>query len=382
MKAKLLSSLLGLSLMGVATTSQAQFVNLPLIEPFNNTSYTFGYWNFTNPTVIVGPETEFGAYGLDSGAVFYNFYNPQGNTSYNCQSPVLINPDRSGLKLQFDFAGCVRYTMPVALPQDFSLDYIFIEASKDSGATWEFIDSLRIGTDGPLNTFGVNQIGVQGVSPNQLFSPTDSQWTTIKGIMLPRGTNKVNLRGVHMNQVNGNIAYLDNVIIDTCYTPIPTGDTIQFDSTYTKVSNLIVNGSNLKWYSNANGTIAISDTTSLVDSNYYYVSQTINGCESAPLAIWFADTTTSTPPVDTSTSINGLQEFQGLKIFPNPTQGQFTIETKAQIKSVEISNILGKQIAIYSDNRKHFSLKELPNGTYFVTITIGNSSKTFKVNKL
>lgn len=84
-------------------------------------------------------------------------------------------------------------------------------------------------------------------------------------------------------------------------TPLPAGDTTQefcTTATWTNagfpssqiggvVADLYVSGDNLSWYSNAAGTIPITSpsTTALVNGTVYYVSQTVNGCESPLLAI-------------------------------------------------------------------------------------------------
>src|SRR5690606_744647 len=46
------------------------------------------------------------------------------------------------------------------------------------------------------------------------------------------------------------------------------------------ISDLSVTGQNLSWYSDEFGLVPIADSTELVDNTTYYVSQTINGCES------------------------------------------------------------------------------------------------------
>lgn len=44
-------------------------------------------------------------------------------------------------------------------------------------------------------------------------------------------------------------------------------------------------GENIKWYTDAAGTIPASGSTPLNDDDVYYVTQTVNGCESPPVAI-------------------------------------------------------------------------------------------------
>ncbi|WP_394908087.1 hypothetical protein, partial [uncultured Mesonia sp.] len=54
------------------------------------------------------------------------------------------------------------------------------------------------------------------------------------------------------------------------------------------LTDLVVVGDNLQWYSDAGGTTPIPNTTLLVDGQTYYVSQTTTGtqgCESSLLAV-------------------------------------------------------------------------------------------------
>jgi uncharacterized membrane protein len=66
-------------------------------------------------------------------------------------------------------------------------------------------------------------------------------------------------------------------------TTVPTGDAVQAfckDSNPT-LADLIVTGSNIKWYATNTDGIAILSSTALVNGEIYYASQTLNGCESA-----------------------------------------------------------------------------------------------------
>src|SRR5690606_38193726 len=69
------------------------------------------------------------------------------------------------------------------------------------------------------------------------------------------------------------------------YTTAPGGDADQFFETGDTLADLVVYGGNLTWYSDAAGTVAIPDSTLLVDGDTYYVRQTLNGCDSDLLAI-------------------------------------------------------------------------------------------------
>lgn len=69
------------------------------------------------------------------------------------------------------------------------------------------------------------------------------------------------------------------------YTAAPDGDANQFFETGDTLDDLVVNGGNLAWFSDAAGTTSIPSTTLLVDGSTYYVNQTLNTCVSDLLAI-------------------------------------------------------------------------------------------------
>jgi gliding motility-associated-like protein len=71
-------------------------------------------------------------------------------------------------------------------------------------------------------------------------------------------------------------------------TPAPTGDNLQtFCAAQNPTINVLAaNGNNLIWYDTASGYSVLPNTTALTDGDIYYVSQTVNGCESiARLAV-------------------------------------------------------------------------------------------------
>lgn len=49
------------------------------------------------------------------------------------------------------------------------------------------------------------------------------------------------------------------------------------------VANLVASGSAIQWYDSAN--VLLANTVSLVDGDLYYATQTLNGCESEPVAV-------------------------------------------------------------------------------------------------
>lgn len=73
----------------------------------------------------------------------------------------------------------------------------------------------------------------------------------------------------------------------------------------------------------------------------------------------------------------------GFKMYPNPsTDGIVTIEAKSNFSKVEVINILGSLVATTSskeEDKIRLDLNTLPEGTYFVRITNGNSTHTEKL---
>ena len=65
--------------------------------------------------------------------------------------------------------------------------------------------------------------------------------------------------------------------------PPPTGNSIQTACADFTVGNNNNNfeGENILWYDSADSQIPLSEDTILVDGATYYLSQTVNGCESA-----------------------------------------------------------------------------------------------------
>lgn len=351
------SCLIATAMFGMLAYQSNAQVSLPFLEDFEPTSSSVTMWDLTNPEPIVVVDPSQSAYGIGTSALMYNFYAPLGYTNFNAKTPLINNPERSGLKVSFDFAACVRYTMPVFLQDEFAVDFIYLYASKDSGTSWALIDTFRIDTAGVLNT--------AGIYPNMLFIPDSSQWTTISDVKLPRGTNMLNFMGVRTNTWESNFAYMDNVKIDTCYTPQPTADSIQYNSTYNTVADLEASGTDLIWYSDAEGINIISDSTILSDSTYYFVTQTVNGCESVPFAILFADTTGNT------TGISNINPLAGILTHPNPVKEHLTITGLQSNETISLYDMYGRKVREMkaSSSTETMQVKGLSSGVYHLQVT-------------
>lgn len=106
---------------------------------------------------------------------------------------------------------------------------------------------------------------------------------TSSGNLLSNATSLLDGQTYYASQTTNNCESLRiPILIHVQNTPAPTGTATQtFCSTQNPtLSDIVVNGTNLNWYNSNSSTIAIPNTTLLINGTTYYVSQTINNCES------------------------------------------------------------------------------------------------------
>ncbi|MBS7230291.1 T9SS type A sorting domain-containing protein [Flavobacterium psychroterrae] len=109
---------------------------------------------------------------------------------------------------------------------------------------------------------------------------------------------------VNVKDSKGCIFTSNTVIVTTNNTPPPTGNAQTFNNTAT-VADLKATGSNLKWfYSPTEGNPLAFST--VLQTGTYYVSQTINGCESIRLSV---DVTIGPPLGNGQIPTNGLVAY-------------------------------------------------------------------------
>jgi sugar lactone lactonase YvrE/CO dehydrogenase/acetyl-CoA synthase epsilon subunit len=86
-------------------------------------------------------------------------------------------------------------------------------------------------------------------------------------------------------------------------TATPTASSQTFCNSAT-VANLVATGTSIKWYTVGTGGTALASTTALV-SGVYYVSQTLNSCESSRIIIGVTINTTNAPTTSAQTFNSG-----------------------------------------------------------------------------
>jgi len=139
-----------------------------------------------------------------------------------------------------------------------------------------------------------------------------------------------------------------NVITVTVITTAaPTASAQTFCNAAT-IENLVATGTNLKWYTTATGGTSLSTTTALTTSTYY-VSQTLNSCESVRTAVTINVNITLAPTASAQT-------------FCNDTMVSDLVATGTTLKWYDV---LTNGIALTGSTAIH-------SGTYYVSQTLNS----------
>lgn len=180
-----------------------------------------------------------------------------------------------------------------------------------------------------------------------------------------------NLSGiVKVTNPIGSVLSSSNITVIS--TQLPTASQNQTVNQGSTLSNLIVNGSNLIWYSSNTSSTILQNNTLLVNGTTYYVSQTVNGCEGPRLAV--------TVQLALNTDNNMLLK---LNYSPNPVDGKLNITSSDNIKIVSIYNILGVLISQnnFSGNNIQIDMSNFSSGNYFIKVESDEKMNVFKIIK-
>jgi hypothetical protein len=149
------------------------------------------------------------------------------------------------------------------------------------------------------------------------------------------------------------------ITIDVTAPVKPTADNIQSFNNGDTLDDLIVTGTNLQWYANSSDTNSLPSSTALVNGTTYYVSETVNGCESERLAI----TVTTTLGIDD-------EELKDFRLYPNPTKDKLYFNSSQIINKIRIYNALGQLLGeyLFNETNGEINLGEIENGVYFIKV--------------
>jgi type IX secretion system substrate protein len=164
------------------------------------------------------------------------------------------------------------------------------------------------------------------------------------------------------------------------YAEAPEGNNEQDFEAGDTLEDLEVEGDNISWWDAPSEGNELPDTTPLVNGVTYYAESTNEaGCPSTDrnaggrLAITVTQSTLGTPALTNS----------GLIIAPNPVKDVLSIDSKQNITSVEVYNLIGQRVlnALPNTQQTQINMSALSAGTYMMKVTAGNSVKTVKVVK-
>ena len=158
----------------------------------------------------------------------------------------------------------------------------------------------------------------------------------------------------------------------------PTGNANQTFTVGATLVSLIVEGTNILWYSQATGGEPLPITTVLISGTTYYASQTnASNCESRSVNSNRLAVTVS------STLNNSYWEKYNFKSNPNPVKNIFNISFNKNISNVSVYNLVGQEVITKSinANQSQIDMSNLSRGTYLVKVTAENQVKTIKVIK-
>ena len=167
----------------------------------------------------------------------------------------------------------------------------------------------------------------------------------------------------------------DKVRVDIAVNNIPgkpTGAAEQIFSQGQTLNDLDVTGTNLTWYEDSNGQQVLEGTTALIDETTYYVSQTINDCESGLLAI----------TAKLGTGVNELGS-ERIKIYPVPASDILHISSNVTFNSVEIFNTMGQSVKRINTNDLNGSIfiGDLAEGMYILQLRTSSNVITKRIIK-
>src|SRR5690606_13806162 len=153
----------------------------------------------------------------------------------------------------------------------------------------------------------------------------------------------------------------------------PTADSPQTITTDQTLADIIVGGQNLIWYSDSDLTTIVDETFVLAEGSYtFWVTQTIDGCESDAIAI----------EVEVTLNRNDFDNAS-FRTYPNPVKDFFNVSYNKEITNISVVNMLGQTVIEKAVNATdtQIDMTSLPTGSYFVKVTVEGNSKTVKVIK-
>lgn len=181
-----------------------------------------------------------------------------------------------------------------------------------------------------------------------------------------------------------------------CLFLYPTEDTIYINYGDTVIFYLAMNGSycpcftSVDWY--RNDTFLIPNMSYDCEVRKYkaiplwsavYSCKFLGSPYSSTFKMTVLVNSTGISPIVNSTGISPTSESDGISIFPNPSEGVFTLllPTLGFPAKAKVYDMLGKKVADFEISSSHseMNLTALPNGIYHLNISIGEAILNKKI---
>ena len=201
-----------------------------------------------------------------------------------------------------------------------------------------------------INPAGANSYSIQGGSA--VVTPTASANFIVIGTNTTTGCSSTNTSSLTVNA--------KPVITIAGTQTICSGET----------ANITASGANTYTWSNAANTNSISVSPS-VTTQYSVAGTNTLGC---------SNTLTLSVDVQLCTNLNNTnQEFSTINLFPNPNNGQFTINISDEENTqINITNVLGQIILSQKgESITKIDLSKFENGMYFIKVINTNNKTIF-----
>ncbi len=162
------------------------------------------------------------------------------------------------------------------------------------------------------------------------------------------------------------------VAVAVTTTPAPAGEAIQVFTEGQTLNDLAVEGENLMWFSDPEGTIPLPPSTVLTDGTTYYAQQTLDGCPGEMLAV-------------TAVLELGVagQALPNLNYYPNPVVDVLTLRNPEIMESATVLNLKGQIVsqATVMGTTAQIDCSNLADGIYFIKIRTAKATGVLKVLK-
>jgi hypothetical protein len=323
-----------------------------------------------NSNTVINPmllQVSSGYYGPNMNHTYQWYLNGVAIVGATNTTYLVDTPDLSGATRNYS----VEFTDVTAMGcQGMSSDFQVIQSGPASpiGIGYSIVNNAGNQTiTVEVEGYGTYKYALDGLGSQ--FSPVFSN--------VPLGLHTITISDTEGNSLNNcSPIVISNVDVNLTTTPPPTGNTSQSFGSGATLADIQVSGQNIQWYSGANKSVAagaLPINTLLVNGTTYYASQKIGGYES-----------TSRLPVTAQVSLSNTQfELKGLTYAPNPVATNLSIKCNEMIDEVKVYNLLGQLVnetkALNSELQ--LDLSSLKSGNYFVKVSSGSSSSTFKIIK-